>query len=134
VVLSTDSRRMAQDESERQTQLLLQEIDAHQRTDAALQAAKDLAESASLAKTRYVAGMTHELRSPLNSILGYTQILLKSPQLDAATRETLQTMQHSGEHLHALIDGSLELARIEAGRCAWTRPLPLAELVAQLEA
>ncbi|RYY62103.1 MAG: hybrid sensor histidine kinase/response regulator, partial [Comamonadaceae bacterium] len=48
VVLSTDSRRMAQDESERQTQLLLQEIDAHRRTDAALQSAKDQAESASL--------------------------------------------------------------------------------------
>jgi len=134
VVLSTDSRRMAQDESERQTQLLLQEIDAHQRTDAALQSAKDLAESASLAKTRYVAGMTHELRSPLNSILGYTQILLKSARLDSATRETLQTMQHSGEHMHALIDGSLELARIEAGRLRLDpAPLPLAELVAQLE-
>ncbi|RYF20569.1 MAG: hybrid sensor histidine kinase/response regulator, partial [Comamonadaceae bacterium] len=73
VVLTTDSRRMAQDESERQTQLLLQEIDAHRRTDAALQAAKDQADSANMAKTRYVAGMTHELRTPLTSILGYAQ-------------------------------------------------------------
>jgi signal transduction histidine kinase/CheY-like chemotaxis protein len=134
VVLSTDSRRMAQDESERQTQLLLQEIDAHRRTDAALQAAKDQAESASLAKTRYVAGMTHELRSPLNSILGYTQILLKNPQVDGSLRETLAVMHHSGQHMHALIDGSLELARIEAGRLRLDlAPLPLPELLEEVE-
>ncbi|XAH23939.1 ATP-binding protein [Xylophilus sp. GW821-FHT01B05] len=134
VVLSTDSRRLAQDESERQTQLLLQEIEAHKRTDAELQAAKDQADSANQAKTRYVAGMTHELRSPLNSILGYTQILLKNPQTDGWMRETLGTMQHSGQHMHALIDGSLELARIEAGRLRLDpAPLPLAELLADVE-
>jgi signal transduction histidine kinase/CheY-like chemotaxis protein len=134
VVLSTDSRRMAQDESERQTQLLLQEIDAHRRTDAALQSAKDLAESANQAKTRYVVGMTHELRSPLNSILGYSQILLKNPQVDGWLRETLVTMQSSGEHMHALIDGSLDLARIEAGRLRLDlAPLPLAGLLDDVE-
>src|SRR3989344_4345883 len=135
VVLSTDSRRMAQDESERQTQLLLQEIEAHKRTDAELQAAKDQAESANQAKTRYVAGMTHELRSPLNSILGYTQILLKNPHTEGWMRETLSTMQHSGQHMHALIDGSLELARIEAGRLRLDMaPLPLPELIENIEA
>ena len=134
VVLSARSRRMAQDESERQTQLLLQEIEAHRRTDAALQAAKDHAESASLAKTRYVAGMTHELRSPLNSILGYAQILLKNPQLEGWLRDTVGTIQHSGQHMHALIDGSLELARIEAGRLRLdVAPLPLPELIEEVE-
>lgn len=134
VVLSTDSRRMAQDESERQTQLLLQEIDAHRRTDAALQAAKDQAEAASVAKTRYVAGMTHELRSPLNSILGYTQVLLKNPQVEGWLRETLATMQNSGQHMHALIDGSLELARIEAGRIRLdVAPLRLADLIDDID-
>lgn len=135
VVLSTDSRRMAQDESERQNQLLLQEIAAHKRTDAELQAAKDHAEQASQAKTRYVAGMTHELRSPLNSLLGYTQILLKSPQVDGWVRETLSTMQHSGQHLRALIDESLELASIEAGRLRLDlAPLPLPALIDGIEA
>jgi signal transduction histidine kinase/CheY-like chemotaxis protein len=134
VVLSPDSRRMAQDESENQTHRLLEEIDAHRRTDAALQSAKDQADSASQAKTRYVAGMTHELRSPLNSILGYTQILLKNPQIDGWMRETLATMHHSGQHMHALIDGSLELARIEAGRLRLDPvPLPLAELLEDVE-
>ena len=130
VVLSKDSRRMAQDESERQTQLLLKEVAAHRRTDSELQKAKDLAERANEAKTRYVAGMTHELRSPLNTILGYTQILLKNQKIDSPVRETLATMQQSGQHLHALIDGSLELARIEAGRLRLdVAPLPLPELI-----
>ncbi|AVS79801.1 hybrid sensor histidine kinase/response regulator [Paracidovorax avenae] len=134
VVLSTGSRRMAQDESERQTQLLLQEIEAHKRTDAELQAARDRAEAANMAKTRYVAGMTHELRSPLNSILGYTQILQKAPPDAHALRDALSTIERSGRHMHALIDDSLELARIEAGRLRQAlAPLPLPELVHDVE-
>ena len=134
VVLTTDSRRMAQDESERQTQLLLQEIDAHRRTDAALQAAKDQADSANMAKTRYVAGMTHELRTPLTSILGYAQILLKNPQIDGWLRDTVATMQRSGQHMHTLIDGSLELARIEAGRLRLDPvALPFNDLILDVE-
>jgi len=134
VTLSTDSRRMAQDESERQTQLLRQEISAHQRTAAELQTASDRAESASLAKTRHVAGMTHELRTPLTSILGYAQILLKHPDLSDWTRETVATMQRSGEHMRALIDGSLDLARIEAGRFKLeTAPVPLPVLLDDVE-
>jgi signal transduction histidine kinase/DNA-binding NarL/FixJ family response regulator len=134
VVLTTDSRRLAQDESERQTQLLMAEIDAHRRTDAELQAAKDRTESASLAKTRYVAGMTHELRTPLTSILGYAQILLKNTQVSGWMRETVATMQRSGQHMHTLIDGSLDLARIEAGRLRLEPvPLPLAQLLQDVE-
>jgi signal transduction histidine kinase/CheY-like chemotaxis protein/purine-cytosine permease-like protein len=134
VVLTTDSRRMAQDESERQTQLLMAEIDAHRRTDAELQAARDRAESASLAKTRYVAGMTHELRTPLTSILGYADMLLKNPQVSGWIRETVATMQRSGQHMHTLIDGSLDLARIEAGRLRLEPlPLPLGQLLQDVE-
>lgn len=130
VVLGSESRRMAQDESNRQNQLLSREIEAHQRTDAALQAAKELAESANQAKTRYVAGMTHELRTPLNSILGYSQILLKSDALANTPRAAVQTIQRSGEHLLALVDGLLDLARIEAGRLRLEpTPLPLPDFL-----
>ena len=68
--------------------------------------------------------MTHELRTPLNSILGYSQILLKG---DAALppREAVQTIHRSGEHMLGLIDGLLDLARIEAGRLQ-LEPAPLA--------
>lgn len=116
VVLTTDSRRIAQDESERQTELLKQEIEAHRHTDAALKQARDQAESASQAKTRYIAGLTHELRSPLTSILGYAQILLKKPEIQGELKLTVAGIERSGHHMHALIDESLELARIEAGR------------------
>ncbi len=134
VVLTTESRRIAQDESERQTQLLLLEIDAHRRTDAELQSARDRAESASQAKTRYVAGMTHELRTPLTSILGYAQILLKNPDIAEPVREKIATMQRSGNHMHALIDDSLDLARIEAGRLKLDPvPLPLRQLLEDVE-
>ena len=130
VVLGSESRHMAQDESNRQNQLLVREIDAHGRTDAALQLAKTVAESANQAKTRYVAGMTHELRTPLNSILGYAQILLKDEHLQAAQRASVSTIHHAGEHLHSLIDGLLDLARIEAGRLRLDpAPLPVHEFL-----
>ena len=130
VVLASESRRMAQDDSNRQNQLLQLEIDAHRRTDAALQQAKELAEAANQAKTRYVAGMTHELRTPLNSILGYAQILLKDEARTGPKRGALTTIQRSGEHLMGLIDGLLDLARIEAGRLRLDPgPVPLHEFL-----
>ena len=133
VVLASESRRMAHDESERQTQLLQKEIDAHMRTDEALQSAKEVAEAASQAKTRYVAGMTHELRTPLNSILGYAQILLRNAELKGGLREAVTTIQQSGQHMHALIDGLLDLARIEAGRLRLDMaPLPFPEFLSEL--
>jgi signal transduction histidine kinase/CheY-like chemotaxis protein/purine-cytosine permease-like protein len=134
VVLASESRRMAQDDSNRHNQLLQLEIDAHRRTDAALQQAKELAEAANQAKTRYVAGMTHELRTPLNSILGYAQILLKDAPPNGKKRTALTTIQRSGEHLMGLIDGLLDLARIEAGRLRLeSAPLPLPEFLQDVE-
>jgi CheY-like chemotaxis protein len=110
-----ESREVAQDESNHQNQLLLREIDAHKRTDAALQKAKEVAEAANLAKTRFVTGMSHEFRTPLNSILGYSQVLLRSAASEAV-RGPVATIQRSGQHLSSLVDGMLDLARIEAGR------------------
>jgi CheY-like chemotaxis protein/nitrogen-specific signal transduction histidine kinase len=107
---------MARDETERQTQLLLKEVEAHRQTDRALQAAKEHAEAANQAKSRYVAGMAHELRTPLTSILGYAQLLFKRDDLPASAREHMATVLQSGEHMQSLIDELLDLARIEAGR------------------
>lgn len=116
LVLTNESRRVAQEESERQTNLLLHEIEAHRRTDAQLQKAKEVAEAANLAKSRFMGGMSHELRAPLNSILGYAQILQRDPAMPEARREAIEVIHRSGKHLVSLIDGLLDIARIEAGK------------------
>jgi hypothetical protein len=117
LVLAKESRAVTQEESKRQTLLLMQEIDAHRLTDARLQQASAAADAANLAKSRYVTGLSHELRTPLNSILGYAQLLLRSAgSVDVSQRDALATIYRSGEHLLALVDGLLDVARIEAGK------------------
>jgi len=115
-VLTAESRRVAQEESNRQTHLLLEEIDAHQRTDAQLQSAKQVAEKANLAKSRYITGISHELRTPLNSILGYAQMLESDVSIPPHRHLALAVIRRSGEHLVSLIDGLLDIAKIETGK------------------
>lgn len=133
VVLTNDSRHVAQEESDRQTQLLMQEIEAHQITDAQLQRAKEAAESANLAKSRFVTGMSHELRTPLNSILGYAQILQFDKSIPIGRKEAIDVIHRSGNHLLSLIDGLLDIAKIEAGKMRLeTDELTLADFLEQI--
>lgn len=114
-LLIGESRRNAVAEAERQTERLWKEIRAHERTDRALQEAKDKAEAANLAKTRYMSGLSHELRTPLNAIYGFAQLLEKDTDLEP-WRPSLTSIRRSSEHLAGLIDGLLDIARIEAGK------------------
>ncbi|MDY7579196.1 ATP-binding protein [Herbaspirillum sp. RTI4] len=133
LILTKESRKVALEESERQTNLLLQEIEAHKQTDAELQHAKEAAEAANLAKSRFVTGMSHELRTPLNSILGYAQILQLDPTIPAGRRDAVGIIRSSGEHLLSLIDGLLDIARIEAGKMRLARDeIPLHEFLDQI--
>ncbi|GLQ53518.1 hybrid sensor histidine kinase/response regulator [Devosia nitrariae] len=116
LVLAQDSRLVAEEESSRQNTLLLKEIAAHSRTDAALQKAKETAEAANQAKSRYVVGLSHELRTPLNAVLGYAQILERDETMPAPRRSSIKVIRRSAEHLSGLIDGLLDISRIEAGR------------------
>ncbi|AQZ96448.1 ATP-binding protein [Halopseudomonas phragmitis] len=115
-VLANDSRRVAQEESNRQNRLLLEEIEAHELTDRALQQAKEQAEAANQAKSRYLTGISHELRSPLNAVLGYAQLLEQDPQIPEIRRPALGVIRRSGEYLADLIEGLLDISKIEAGR------------------
>lgn len=115
-VLAHESRVVAQEESQRQTRLLMEEIEAHERTDRALQSAKEAAEAANQAKSRYLTGISHELRSPLNAVLGYAQLLEKDPSMPAHRKDALGVIRRSGEHLADLIEGLLDISKIEAGR------------------
>lgn len=115
-ILAHESRHVAQDESQRQTRLLMEEIEAHERTDKALQLAKEQAEAANQAKSRYLTGISHELRSPLNAVLGYAQLLEKDPGMPAHRKDALGVIRRSSEHLADLIEGLLDISKIEAGR------------------
>ncbi|MFB2550061.1 hybrid sensor histidine kinase/response regulator [Ensifer soli] len=115
-VLAHDSRLVAEEESSRQNTLLLKEIAAHRKTDAALQNAKETAEAANRAKSRYVVGLSHELRTPLNAVLGYAQILERDETIPAPRQSAIRVIRRSAEHLSGLIDGLLDISKIEAGR------------------
>ncbi|MBS7705389.1 hybrid sensor histidine kinase/response regulator [Chelatococcus asaccharovorans] len=132
-VLVQASRTAAQEESRRQTALLMNEIEAHNRTDAALQRAKDAAEAANHAKSRYVVGLSHELRTPLNAIVGYAQILENDPAIAAKQRGQIHVVRRSADHLSGLIDGILDISKIEAGRLDLSRDeIPLVEFLDQI--
>ncbi|HWE76637.1 MAG TPA: ATP-binding protein [Stellaceae bacterium] len=113
LVLAQESRRAAEAESERQTVILMNEIEAHERTDAALQKAKDVAEAANIAKSRYIVGLSHEIRTPLNSIFGYAQLMERDPTLP--TGDAVRVIRRSAAHLSNLVDGLLDISRIESG-------------------
>ncbi len=125
LVLAQRSRALAQAESRRQTQALHEqavalkrEIESHRRTDAALQQALGQAEAANQAKSRHITAISHELRTPLNSILGYAQLLEDDPAIPEHRREAVKVIRRGGDHLLGLIEGTLDIARIEAGRLA----------------
>ena len=137
VVLAHKSRQVAQEESNRQTHLLLREIDLHRQTDEALQRAKQVAEQAraaadlaNQAKSRYISAISHELRTPLNSILGYAQLMGEDAGIPPHRKQAVSVIKRGGEHLLSLIEGTLDMAHIEAGRLTLVvKPLAFADFV-----
>ncbi|MEI6708513.1 MAG: ATP-binding protein [Methylococcales bacterium] len=114
LILNDESRRVAHEETGKQTQLLLMEIEEHKKTDTKLAQALKMADSANSAKSRFLSNMSHEIRTPLNSIIGYSYILHKDPAIPEHRRQAVNTLKRSGEHLAALIEDILDIARIEA--------------------
>lgn len=81
-----------------------------------LAAARDAAAAAGEAKSRFLARISHELRTPLNGVLGFAQVLLQDPRLAPEQREQVKTLHEAGRHLLDLVNGLLDLSKIEAGR------------------
>lgn len=127
------SNRSALVELREQTKALATEVSAHEKTSRAYQLAKEEAESANKAKSRYLAGLSHELRTPLNVLLGYAQLLSSDSKIPKHAKEPLQTMKRNGEYLSDLIEGVLEVSKIEAGRLSVHREdIQLRPLLEQL--
>jgi signal transduction histidine kinase/CheY-like chemotaxis protein/purine-cytosine permease-like protein len=133
MVLAQKSRQVAQEESNRQTHLLMQEIDSHRQTDEALQRAKQVADQANQAKSRYISAISHELRTPLNSILGYAQLMGEDPSIPPHRRQAVSVIKRGGEHLLSLIEGTLDIARIESGKLTLNvKPMHFADGVQEM--
>jgi len=87
----------------------------HSQLKASLLAARLEAEAASLAKSNFLAIVSHEVRTPLNGVLGMAQIMGAGP-LEPAQAERLQIVRRSGEMLLSILNDVLDVAKIEAGR------------------
>ncbi|MFM9958420.1 MAG: sensor histidine kinase [Phycisphaerales bacterium] len=116
-VSETSARQQAIQSRANETELLKHEL-ARQNT--ALAHAKQAAEDANQAKTVFLASMTHELRTPLQSIIGYSSLLIDDAKEwgpGAATAgDDLKTINAAGKHLLVLINDLLDMAKAEAGK------------------
>ncbi len=107
--LLADYNRILQQQVQERTLELQREIEERKRAEKAALAASE-------AKSTFLANMSHELRSPLNAILGFAQLMSCDRNISPEHADSLGIITRSGEHLLALIDQVLDLAKIEAGR------------------
>jgi len=93
------------------------ELKVEERTKELAETNKQLVET-SKHKSQFLANMSHELRTPLNSIIGYTKLMLDGLEgdINEEQQKDLQTVYTNSKHLLELINGLLDLSRIEAGK------------------
>jgi signal transduction histidine kinase/AmiR/NasT family two-component response regulator len=128
LLIGTDNtaRQQAEEERKRFERAL-------QQTNVELESAKLTAEKANLAKSEFLSSMSHELRSPLNAILGFAQLMESAVPSPSASQEArIAQILQAGWHLLKLINEILDLAVIESGHVLLsTEAVSLAEVMAE---
>jgi PAS domain S-box-containing protein len=106
-----------------------------QEKNVELESARSVAEKANLAKSDFLSSMSHELRSPLNAILGFAQLMESdTPPPTSAQKESIAQILQAGWHLLTLIDDILDLAKVEAKQVPLSRePVSLAEVMVECQ-
>ncbi len=110
----------------------LQDVTERARTEAALQRERDIAEAATRAKDRLLSMASHDLRSPLTSIRGFSELMLDGAtgDLTADQREFLETIHAGSMRIATLVNDLLDLARLEADSLELhVSPQPLADVI-----
>jgi signal transduction histidine kinase len=127
--LEAQVRARTQDLEEKNRQL--------EAANRALEEANQQVQQATQRKSQFLSRMSHDLRTPMNAIIGYTRILLRKTKdaLDERQYRNLENIQLSADHLLSLINDILDLSRIEAGRIDLKpEPVDLKQLVARCAA
>lgn len=107
----------ARDGNNKQIQTMITDISAQKQTERALELARSRADDTGKIKTQFLSKMSHEFRTPLNHIIGFTQLALDgdAPGLDEARQQYLDSVLQSSHHLLTLVTDILDLSKLEAG-------------------
>ncbi len=85
-------------------------------TNQALENALEMAKSANAAKSNFLANISHDIRTPMNAIIGFTTLLERNVELPEKAREYTRKIDYSGRHLLGLINDILDMSKIESGQ------------------
>ena len=92
------------------------------------------AKAANSAKSEFLTNMSHDIRTPMNAILGITRLMESEPSMSDKMRDYIRKAHASGQHMLALINDVLDMSKIEAGKIRIVRePVSLAEQVGQID-
>lgn len=109
------------------------DITERKKSEEELLQAKEAAEAATRAKEEFLAHMSHEIRSPLNAVVGLANLLLQQNDNPTQT-EYLQTLKFSADNLRMLVDDILDFSKIQAGKMTLDEiPVRLSELITSLQ-